>query len=136
MRVMVLVSFVCRCLRRAFSSKNSAAYECAAMVVLRLRHVTIQTRAAELMCQSVPGLSRSLDDTIIKLLNGTKAYLNAVIDNFSRRILAWTVAGRPVPMNTRDVLTTTAGAPACFEDFLRRFPDSPHAKQLPQSGAR
>ena len=47
--------------------------------------------------------------TIIKLLDGTKAYVHAVIDNFSRRILAWTVAGRLDPMNTHDVLTRAAG---------------------------
>jgi len=33
-----------------------------------------------------------LDVTVIKLLDGTKAYLHAVIDNFSRRILAWQLA--------------------------------------------
>jgi hypothetical protein len=42
------------------------------------------------------------------LLDGTKAYVHAVIDNFSRRILAWTVAGRLDPMNTRGVLTRAA----------------------------
>ena len=30
-----------------------------------------------------------IDTTIIRLLDGTCAYLHAVIDNFSRRILAW-----------------------------------------------
>ncbi len=30
-----------------------------------------------------------VDMTVIKLLDGTKVYLHAVIDNFSRRILAW-----------------------------------------------
>jgi transposase InsO family protein len=34
--------------------------------------------------------------------------VHAVIDNFSRRILAWTVADHLDPMNTRDVLTTAA----------------------------
>jgi putative transposase len=46
--------------------------------------------------------------TIIKLLDGTKAYVHAVIDNFSRRILAWTVADHLDPMNTRDVLNIAA----------------------------
>jgi transposase InsO family protein len=32
-----------------------------------------------------------IDVTVIRLLDGTKAYLHAVIDNFSRRILAWTL---------------------------------------------
>ena len=43
------------------------------------------------------------------MLDGTKAYVHAVIDNFSRRILAWTVASRLDPMNTHDVLTRAAG---------------------------
>jgi transposase InsO family protein len=43
------------------------------------------------------------------LLDGTKAYVHAVIDNFYRRILAWTVASRLDPMNTHDVLTRAAG---------------------------
>jgi transposase InsO family protein len=32
-----------------------------------------------------------LDVTIIRLLDGTRAYLHAVIDNYSRRILSWTL---------------------------------------------
>jgi transposase InsO family protein len=32
-----------------------------------------------------------LDVTIIKLLDGTRAYLHALIDNYSRRILSWTL---------------------------------------------
>ena len=56
-----------------------------------------------------PNEAWHIDVTIIKLLDGTKAYVHAVIDNFSRRILAWTVAGRLDPMNTHDVLTRAAG---------------------------
>jgi putative transposase len=55
-----------------------------------------------------PNEAWHLDVTIIKLLDGTKAYVHAVIDNFSRRILAWTVADHLDPMNTRDVLNTAA----------------------------
>ena len=32
-----------------------------------------------------------IDTTVIRLLDGTRVYLHAVIDNFSRRILAWRV---------------------------------------------
>jgi putative transposase len=32
--------------------------------------------------------------TIIRLLDGTRAYLHAVIDNYSRRILSWTLEQR------------------------------------------
>ena len=35
-----------------------------------------------------------IDVTIIRLLDGTRVYLHAVIDNFSRRILAWTLEER------------------------------------------
>ena len=35
-----------------------------------------------------------IDVTVIRLLDGTRAYLHAVIDNFSRRILAWTLEER------------------------------------------
>jgi len=35
-----------------------------------------------------------IDVTIIRLPDGTRAYLHAVIDNFSRRILAWTLEER------------------------------------------
>ena len=35
-----------------------------------------------------------IDATVIRLLDGTKAYVHAVIDNFSRRILAWRVHDR------------------------------------------
>jgi transposase InsO family protein len=35
-----------------------------------------------------------IDTTVIRLLNHMRIYLHAVIDNFSRRILAWTIADR------------------------------------------
>jgi hypothetical protein len=35
--------------------------------------------------------------TIIRLLDGTKAYVHAVIDNFSRKILAWTEHNERIP---------------------------------------
>jgi putative transposase len=34
-----------------------------------------------------------VDTTLIRLLDGSRLYLRAVIDNFSRRILAWNVIG-------------------------------------------
>jgi transposase InsO family protein len=33
-----------------------------------------------------------IDTTVIRLLDGTRAYIHGVIDNFSRRILAWKVS--------------------------------------------
>ncbi len=37
---------------------------------------------------------------MIRLLDGSKAFLHAVIDNFSRRILAWRLADSFDPANT------------------------------------
>src|SRR5690606_16803966 len=45
-----------------------------------------------------------IDTTVIRLLDGTRAYLHAVIDNFSRRILAWHVAETFAPVNSVAVL--------------------------------
>jgi putative transposase len=45
-----------------------------------------------------------IDTTLIKLLDGTKVYLHAVLDNYSRKILAWTVAERFDPSSTCQVL--------------------------------
>jgi len=40
---------------------------------------------------TAPDELRHVDTTVIRLLDGTKVYLHAVIDNFSRKILAWRV---------------------------------------------
>ncbi len=45
-----------------------------------------------------------IDTTVIRLLDGPRAYLHAVIDNFSRKILAWRVSERFDPGNTVAVL--------------------------------
>jgi transposase InsO family protein len=45
-----------------------------------------------------------IDTTVIRLLDGTRAYLHAVIDNFSRRILAWRVADTFAPVSSVVVL--------------------------------
>ena len=45
-----------------------------------------------------------IDTTVIRLLDGTKAYVHAVIDNFSRRILAWRVADTFAPVTSVAVL--------------------------------
>jgi putative transposase len=52
-----------------------------------------------------------IDTTVIRLLDGTHAYLHAVIDNFSRRILAWRIAETFAPGNSVAVLRdATRGA--------------------------
>jgi transposase InsO family protein len=51
-----------------------------------------------------------IDTTVICLLDGTRAYLHAVIDNFSRRILAWRVADTFAPVNSVAVLLDASRA--------------------------
>ena len=63
---------------------------------------TVGIRAAE------PNEAWHVDTTIIKLLDGSKAYLHAVIDNYSRRILSWTVAATMTPTSTYAVLVDAA----------------------------
>jgi putative transposase len=60
---------------------------------------------------------------VIRLLDGTRAYLHAVIDNFSRRVLAWRVADTFAPGSTVAVLlaasrgaTRSASVPVVVAD--------------------
>jgi putative transposase len=64
-----------------------------------------------------------IDTTVIRLLDGTRAYLHAVIDNFSRRVLGWRVADTFAPGSTVAVLleatrgtTRTASTPVVVAD--------------------
>ena len=45
-----------------------------------------------------------IDTTPIRLLDGTKVYLHAVIDNFSRRILAWRLVKKLDPATSVEIL--------------------------------
>ena len=49
-----------------------------------------------------------LDATAIRLLDGTKVFLHAVVDNFSRRILAWRLCERLTPTTTVAILREAA----------------------------
>jgi hypothetical protein len=53
-----------------------------------------------------------IDTTVIRLLDGTRAYLHAVIDTCSRRILAWHVADTFAPVNRATVLLDASRAAA------------------------
>lgn len=62
-----------------------------------------------------------VDTTLIRLLDGSRAYLHAVVDNFSRRILAWKVAGTFNPIATAEILLAaskgvTSGKPLLLAD--------------------
>jgi putative transposase len=69
-----------------------------------------------------PSEAWHIDTTVIRLLDGSKAYLHGVIDNFSRKVLAWTVAARLQPMTTCQVLLdagkhlVSAGRPLLYAD--------------------
>ena len=56
------------------------------------------------MAASRPNEYWHIDVTVLKLLDGTKTFLHAVIDNYSRKILAWTLAPRLDPATTCQVL--------------------------------
>ena len=49
-----------------------------------------------------------VDTTVIRLLDGSRVYLHAVIDNFSRRILAWNAASCFNPVVTASLLRMAA----------------------------
>jgi hypothetical protein len=46
--------------------------------------------------------------TVLRLLNGTKLYLHGVVDNFSRRLLAWILEEKLSPTTTCEVLAEAA----------------------------
>jgi len=45
-----------------------------------------------------------VDTSVIRLLDGTRTYLHALIDNFSRRILSWSVSDKFDVTNAVDIL--------------------------------
>lgn len=49
-----------------------------------------------------------VDTTLVRLLDGTRTYLHAVIDNFSRRILSWKVSTTFDPSTTAELLLSAA----------------------------
>ena len=51
-----------------------------------------------------PNETWHVDTTLIRLLDGGKAYLHAIIDNFSRRVLAWRVNDSFMPAVTAELL--------------------------------
>jgi transposase InsO family protein len=71
---------------------------------------------------SQPNQIWHIDTSVIKLLDGAKVYLQAVLDNYSRKILAWTLAEHFDPSSTCQVLLAagkhlvTAGRPSLYAD--------------------
>ena len=62
-----------------------------------------------------------IDTTVIRLLDGTRAYLHAVIDNFSRRILAWRVAETFAPVSSVAVLLDASRAATPSDTVPRQY---------------
>jgi len=60
-----------------------------------------------------------IDTTVIRLIDGTKVYLHAVLDNFSRRILAWRVTERFEFATTVAILQEAARGAVSAEDLPR-----------------
>jgi transposase InsO family protein len=79
-----------------------------------------------------------VDTTVIRLLDGTRAYLRAVIDNFSRRVLAWKVLPSLDPTSTAKLLVESARG--LFNEIPTVIADSgvenlnEHVDQLIDSG--
>ena len=74
----------------------------------RPRQRVYPARPKEGIRATKPGELIHIDVTIVKLIDGTRAYLHGVIDNFSRRILAWRLAASLAPGTTCQVLTDAA----------------------------
>jgi len=56
---------------------------------------------------SAPNEVWHVDVTILQLLDGSRVYLHGVLDNFSRRILAWRVERELSASTTREMLLST-----------------------------
>ena len=74
----------------------------------RPRQRVYPARPKEGIRSTKPGELLHIDVTIIRLIDGTRTYLHAVIDNFSRRILAWKLAASLEPGTTCQGLTDAA----------------------------
>jgi transposase InsO family protein len=74
----------------------------------RLRTRVHPARPTEGVRATQPNELWHIDVTVLKLLDGTRAYLHAVIDNYSRKVLAWTVASRLEPDTTCNILVAAS----------------------------
>ena len=57
---------------------------------------------------SQPNAYWHVDASVLRLVDGTRIYLSAIIDNFSRRILAWSVEESLNPLTTFNILQEAA----------------------------
>lgn len=59
-----------------------------------------------------------IDTTLLRLLDGSRVYLHAVIDNFSRRILAWKVAQAFHPVTSVEILLAASNGVTSSKPML------------------
>ncbi len=81
-----------------------------------------------------------IDTTVLRILDGSRVYLHAVIDNYSRRILAWRVLDRFQPGITAQLLldawnTMHAGKPTVVVDGGVETTMRPSTKWLNQESS-
>ena len=73
---------------------------------------------------SAPNEIWHIDTSVVRLIDGRHAYLYAVIDNFSRRILAWRVSENFDPTNTLAILLEAGSAVMSTDSPPTLFADS------------
>jgi transposase InsO family protein len=94
--------------RKVFASPSTWARIARQRGWLRPRRRLYPAKPKEGIRASKPNAYWHIDLTIIKLLDGTRTYLHALLDNFSRRILAWKLALRLEPQTTCQILAEAA----------------------------
>ncbi len=70
-----------------------------------------------------PGQLLHLDVTIIRLLDGKRAFLHAVQDNFSRRLMAWALRPTLAAETTRELVNRALQVIAAMPDPTRVMTD-------------
>jgi putative transposase len=95
-------------LGKVFASPSTRARFIRERGWLRPRHRLYPAKPKDGIRATKPNEYWHIDVTIIKLLDGTRTYLHAVVDNFSRRILSWRLVLRLEPQTTCQVLAEAA----------------------------
>jgi hypothetical protein len=68
---------------------------------------------------SMPNQYRHLDQSLLRLKNGTKIYIRAIIDNFSRYVLAWQATDYSGGIRTRDLITRNTDTDSVSDSVYR-----------------
>ncbi len=75
---------------------------------------------------SIPNQIWHLDQSVIKLIDGTKCFIQAIVDNCSRYVLAWSVSRNYGGKSTKELLVTaiTQAQAFCFKETPNVMVDS------------